>query len=158
LDVEALAESPWFGLVERSEALAAVDVAWWVSFAVCVDVAGSVSVTFVVDVAVSVDICGVRVAVPVDVTCSVRVGVSVNVTCGVMSAFAVAVAGGASTGPAVAVVTGAGVLSSGGEPVRARALLMPWPIALTRSAMTFAGLSGGISRAGVGSHGGMLRS
>jgi hypothetical protein len=34
LDVEALAESPWVGLVECSDALAAVDLAWWVSFAV----------------------------------------------------------------------------------------------------------------------------
>ena len=84
LDVEALADSPWVGLVECSEALAAVDVAWWVSFAVCVDVAGSVSVTFVVDVAVSVDICGVPVAVPVDVTCSVWVGLSVNTPIGVL--------------------------------------------------------------------------
>ena len=38
----------------------------------------------------------------------------------------------------------------------AAALLMPSPIAVTRSAATFAGLSLGISRAGVGSHGLML--
>ena len=56
------------------------------------------------------------------------------------------------------VVSGAGIFSSGGEPMRARALLIPWPIALTRSVATVARLSGGISRAGVGSHGGMLRS
>jgi len=55
-------------------------------------------------------------------------------------------------------VTGAGMLSSGGEPTRAAALLIPWPIALTRSVATVAGLSVGISRAGVGSHGLMLRS
>ena len=52
----------------------------------------------------------------------------------------------------------AGMLSSGGKPMRAAALLIPSPIALTRSPATVAGLSGGISRAGVGSHGGMLRS
>ena len=52
----------------------------------------------------------------------------------------------------------AGMLSGAGEPMSAAALLMPSPTALTRSPATVAGLSVGISRAGVGSHGGMLRS
>ena len=51
---------------------------------------------------------------------------------------------------------GVGTLG-GGEPM-ARALSKPSPIAATRSATSLTGLSGGISRAGVGSHGLMLRS
>jgi hypothetical protein len=58
----------------------------------------------------------------------------------------------------VSVVAGAGMLGSGGKSIRAKALLNPSPIALTRSVATFPGSSVGISRAGVGSHGGMLRS
>ena len=57
-----------------------------------------------------------------------------------------------------ALVPGAGIFSGGREPVRARALLIPSPTALTRSPATVAGSCIGISRAGVGSHGGMLRS
>jgi len=97
------------------------------------------------------DTCLVRVGVSVDVTCLVRVGVLLDVTSGETFAFAVSMAGAAR-------VTGAGMLSSGGKPIRVAALLIPSPIALTRSAATFPGLSVGMSRAGVGSHGGMLRS
>src|SRR5258705_3138 len=47
-------------------------------------------------------------------------------------------------------VIGPGLPSSGADPVSASALLTLSPTASTRSAATFAGLSGGISRAGVG--------
>jgi hypothetical protein len=65
---------------------------------------------------------------------------------------------GACAGAAAAFARGVALLSGAGEPMRAAALVMPSPIALTRSAVTFAGSSGGISRAGVGSHGAMVRS
>ena len=51
------------------------------------------------------------------------------------------------------------MLGFGGKPIRAAALLIPSPIASTRSPATVAGSrGGGISRAGVGTHGLMLRS
>ena len=87
--------------------------------------------------AVSVDTAGFASPLPRRrLPVSVSIGISVDVICGRCRPCKVSVAGSAS-------VTGAGMLSGGGEPNRARALLMPSPIALTRSAVTSPGRASG---------------
>jgi hypothetical protein len=86
------------------------------------------------------------------------VAVLVDITGAETSTVPVSGTVGASAGPRAATRAGVGLVVGAGEPTGARALLMPSPIAATRSAVTVTGLSGGMSLAGVGSQGGMVRS